>query len=799
MWKDYSVSFIKKNRASSVSVAAAAFIAALFLSLLSSLFYNFWNYEVERIILEEGGWHGRITGEIREEDLSVIENFANVEKVQVHATAPPETTVDIYFRNIRAVYREMPLIAERLGLGEEAVSYHELLLSRYLVHDPQDEEPPLLIAFYLAILLAVSLSLILIIHNSFALSMNARIHQFGILSSIGASPGQICTCLMQEAAALCVLPLLAGSIAGTALGAGVVRIINLLAADMAGRHTAVFQFSLPVFTTAILLSGVTVLISAWLPAGKLARLTPLEAIRNTGEPEAETAWNAGKLPHREAWNAGKLPRRKAWNAGKLPRRAAHNAGKPRRSHFRILALLAGIEGELAGNALKARRKALRTSTLSLTLSFLGFTVMLCIFTLSGISTNHTYFERYQDAWDIMITVKNTDIGSIGQAEAVRSLPGVRSCVMYQKAEAVCVIPEAEVSEELDALGGPVAVAGGAVTAADGAYLVKAPLVIMDDAGFEEYCAQTGISPAGGSIVLNRIWDSVNSNFRYKEYVPFVKEEQRTLLLQGAGAVQSAAGYASEGAGQEAAAGDAPEEAVRLSVDGYTQEAPALREEYENYALVQFLPLSVWEKLSGPSGGAQADTYIGMQTDTYIRILAVEGTTPEELDALEAAAVHLLDGYTTESENRIREKQTDDNMRRGSMLILGAFCALLAVIGIANVFSNTLGFVRQRKREFARYMSVGMTPRQIRKMFCVEILVIAGRPLLITLPLTAAVTGFMITASYLDPMEFLAQAPVVPVLVFFLAIFGFVALAYYIGGKRILKCSLADALRDDSIG
>lgn len=30
----------------------------------------------------------------------------------------------------------------------------------------------------------------------------------------------------------------------------------------------------------------------------------------------------------------------------------------------------------------------------------------------------------------------------------------------------------------------------------------------------------------------------------------------------------------------------------------------------------------------------------------------------------------------------------------------------------------------------------------------------------------------------------------------LAIFGFVALAYYIGGKKVMKCSLAEALRDD---
>lgn len=54
------------------------------------------------------------------------------------------------------------------------------------------------------------------------------------------------------------------------------------------------------------------------------------------------------------------------------------------------------------------------------------------------------------------------------------------------------------------------------------------------------------------------------------------------------------------------------------------------------------------------------------------------------------------------------------MLNGYKLIIGALCVLLAFIGIANVFSNTLGFIRQRKREFARYMSIGMTPEGMRK-------------------------------------------------------------------------------------
>ena len=63
------------------------------------------------------------------------------------------------------------------------------------------------------------------------------------------------------------------------------------------------------------------------------------------------------------------------------------------------------------------------------------------------------------------------------------------------------------------------------------------------------------------------------------------------------------------------------------------------------------------------------------------------------------------------------------------------------------------------------MSIGMTEANIRKMFSIEALVIAGRPLLITLPLTIV----------------------------------FVGLAYYFGGRRILKADMAETLRNDTLG
>ena len=727
MWKDYSIGFIKKNRASSVSVLAAAFISALFLSLLCGLFYNFWNYEIESVILEEGNWQGRISGAFGEDAVSEIEHFANVKTAAINEDLSDEQTlaVDICFDDMRAVYRDMPLIARQLGVPETSVSYHESLLSSYFINDPQDSTPPLLMAFYLFVLLLVSVSLILIIHNSFALSMNARIHQFGIFSSIGATPGQIRTCLLQEAAMLCVIPVLLGSFVGIALTFGAIQAVNVLANGIAGRHEAVFSYHPLVFAVTILTSFLTVLISAWLPARKLSRMTPLEAIKNMGE------WQLKK-----------------------------------RKKSRILALIFGIEGELAGNALKAQKKSLRTAALSLTLSFLGFALMLSFFTLSGISTNHTYFERYQDAWDVMAALKDTKIEDFSHTDEIHALADTDS-VIYQKANAVCSVPTDAVSEDVKSLGGLEAIAGSDVSMTDGLYTIQAPIVIMDDSSFDLYCNQIGVSSAeNGTVVLNRIWDNKNSNFRYRKYVPFLSGNQDTITLQ-----------------------NQKDAAVTLPVLGFTQKPPVLREEYDDYTLVQFVSLSTWKQIQETIGNADPDT--------YIRILSEKERTLTELSVIERELTNILGhNISFEVENRVQEKIDNDAMLNGYKLVVGALCVLLAFIGIANVFSNTLGFIGQRKREFARYMSIGMTPKGMRKMFWIEAFVIAGRPVLITLPVTAVFVWLMITASYLNPMEFWAAAPLVPILLFIAALFGFVGLAYYLGGRQILKCDLTEALRSD---
>lgn len=759
MWRTYAFDMVKNNPSSGMSVRIAAFISALLLSLLTGVFYNLWKYEVERIILEEGDWQSRIVGEFDEEDLEHIRSFAHVKDVVVNEKINSkdskkgrynkdggekkegrqdgegeEVVVDIYFSRYRAVFSDMPKIAESMNIAPEKISYHYELLAMYLVRDSSDPKPRLLFPLFVLIMAIASFSLIMVIHNAFAITMKMRIHQLGIFSSIGAAPRQIKSFLLQEAAVLCAVPVLAGKLLGIAFSMGLIQLLNiLLGKDVPGRHASVFGYHPLVFGISLAAVVITLWVSAWLPARKLSRLSPLEAIKNTGEVHLK-----------------------------------------RKKNSRILRLFFGVEGELAGNTLKAQRKALGTASLSLVFSLLAFTIMQCFFTLSEISTRETYFARYQDAWDIMVEVKDADVENFAQIREIQGLSEVESASVYQKAAAKTVVLEEEISEEMKAFGGFSHASVQQAVKTDVGWMVNAPLVILDDESFLAYCEQIHIPvQLCGAVVRNQIRDVTNPDFRHPVEMPYVKGEKDICILHKSGDEKQAA---------------------EIPVLAYTTQVPVLREEYASldaYELVHFLPASLWKEIKEKIGG--------WEEDSYIRVLGKNHESLKELDLLQNRIEEIIGpDYRTESENRIREFEANARIIWGMKVIFGGFCVLLAMIGVGNVFSYTLGFVRQRRREFARYLSIGMTFKELRKMFCVEALIIAGRPLVLTLPPGMIAVWYMLKMSYLGTEEFLSEAPVLPIAVFILAISGFVALAYYLGWRVMGRVDLAEVLKDDTM-
>ena len=711
-----------------LSAAVAALTAALLLSLLLNLMYSLWSYEKNRVVTSEGDYHARIDGQVSDQQLSLIRGWANVESAQrIHTDTGG--AVEIRLADPGSIYEELPAIAALAGLDPGGIIYNDQLLSLYLVQNPRDPDGALLIALFGSITAFACAALVLVIHNAFAVSMNEQVRHLGILSSIGATPRQIRGFLLRQAARCCALPILAGNLLGLAAAAGLLEGLNLYVRDaVPNRMDSHLAFHPLVVTGALLCAAATVGFSAWLPARRLSKLTPLEAIRGSEGP----AMRRGRGSH-------------------------------------ILGAIFGIEGTLAGNALLAQRKALRTATLSITLAFLAFVLMENVFSLSRLSTQITYWDRYQNAWDVIITVEDVSLDTFTETESLQAVPGVRNLLVYQKAEASCLVTEEQCSDAFAQAGG---FAGALETEArktTGGWLVSAPVVVMDDASFLAYCVEVGAPPRlDGVILYNEVRDPA-SNLRQRRYLPYLQETSPTTTLQ--------TGISS----------------VELPILAYAYQTPVFREQFgvdNPYELAHFMPVSLWEQIGWPGDFTDALT---------VRVLAKENATLQELDALENDITCQLVPYTVESENRIRAKLESDRAYDALAGIFSCFCLLLAGFGVSGIFLNALGFARQRRREAARCLSLGMTPAGLGKMFLLEALALAGCPVLVSLPLAAILTAFLLRAASIDPALFVQNIPAGPVLAFVAVLFGSVGLAYWLGTRRLLRQSLAELVRDEMLG
>ncbi len=206
------------------------------------------------------------------------------------------------------------------------------------------------IVIYVTVVILACLALVAIIHNAFASTMGSRVHQYGILSTIGATPRQIRRFLMQEALIDSAIPLIIGTVAGVAAAAAFINGAISYSASILNPDQEVassFSYHPMLFVTTLLLALGTVLFSAWMPAHKLAHISPLEAAKGSLEP---------------------IPKRK--------------------ERFQAYRRLFGIEGELALSSLATRRQSLRSATAAIGLSTFIFAVFLGFMTLSQL-VNHT--------------------------------------------------------------------------------------------------------------------------------------------------------------------------------------------------------------------------------------------------------------------------------------------------------------------------------------------------------------------------------------------------------------------------
>ena len=144
------------------------------------------------------------------------------------------------------------------------------------------------LAFIMSIFV-LSISVI-VISNAFRVSASERITQFGILKSVGATRKQITQTVMYEGIYLIMIAVPIGIIIGLIVQFVGVELINNIIDPMlsvedraSGDYMFQFVFSPLAFIMSLGVSALTVFLSAWIPARKIANISAINAIRGTGE------------------------------------------------------------------------------------------------------------------------------------------------------------------------------------------------------------------------------------------------------------------------------------------------------------------------------------------------------------------------------------------------------------------------------------------------------------------------------------------------------------------------------------
>lgn len=248
---------------------------------------------------------------------------------------------------------------------------------------------------------------IFLIYNSFSISLNERTQQIGILSSVGATAKQIRDSVLFEG--LCIGAV--GIPIGVLLGLGGIRIVISVVAGnfnniMYSGVPLTLRVSVPAIAGAAVISLVTILISAYIPAKKAANTPVMECIRQTNEVKIET---------------------KAVKTSKFAER------------------IYGLEGTLALKNFKRNRKRYRSIVLSLSLSIVLFIATSAFVTdLKQTMAPALSFTTY----DIGFGTKDMDDGEMLRLyDKLKTADGVTESSYQVVMKDTCTVPTDKLSDD----------------------------------------------------------------------------------------------------------------------------------------------------------------------------------------------------------------------------------------------------------------------------------------------------------------------------------------------------------------
>jgi putative ABC transport system permease protein len=616
--------------------------------------------------------------------------------------AADNVDIAILARDPRSINTTAPAIAKGAGLtvtlgpdgqpAKESIAYNERLLP-WLGASGRSNY----VRFFLVVLATLIVLIVcgsaLLIYNAFAISISERKKQFGMFASVGATAAQIRRIVLTEAGVIAAIgiPLgILGAIAGVAILLKLTQgIVSQLIVD--AEQGMQLVLSPLVIGLAVLFSAATILLSAWIPARRASRVSPIDAIRQSGEIQESK-------PRPEGTRLRTSP---------------------------LIRRVFGFEGELALKSLRRDRKKYRTTMLSLVISIILFVAFNALMLYTD--TTQRMASKAMN-WDLQIDLDYRQSHAKGFAELVSQLPEVQQVTyrrstyeQYTPARAVITDPAYQALQELNTLqleNLPRAAEGGT-------YAFVLEVSAVGPAEFAHYAAQLGLdvqqysdpsAPLG--ILINHT--SLRQNGKLYDFDLFNLQPGDTMT------VSKMSGWSAPQTRDEAPA------SLTWTVGAVTEKPPL---GFMGTTLVPELIVSdaVFDGLSDRM------QQLGPINNGH---MTVKSDDPDAaLEAIERLYKATIGGNLSYQSMAEFNKSSNLKMLMISLFFYG-FLTLITLIGVTNIVNTLDTNIKLRRREIAMLRSVGLTPDGLRRMLRYESLFYGLTALLYGLPLGIALSVFI---------------------------------------------------------
>ena len=545
--------------------------------------------------------------------------------------------------------------------------------------------------------LIIILTSVYCIKNSFNISITEKNRQYGMLASVGATRRQIKSSVKTEAAMLGVVGIPVGTMSGILASLILVKVVNALSAGWLNFALS-FHTSLPALILAVILSIATIYFSATGSARRAAKVTPLEAIRNTKEIKIKSA----KL--------------------KTPA---------------IIGRIWGIGGVISYKNIKRNKKKYRTTVTSIVICSVTFIVISYFMSMAFSVVGMSYASVDYNIGINMSCKKDLDIEKLSEL-----LSGIEGAEDYLVGAGYYFdVDKPEYTKEYGEYCGQLYDDSEDVSQ-------EFLITVLNDKSYDKYASDAGIKNADtGAILVNKgtfdVYNEKSSKY-VKEEMELYKYKAGDTIRCGYNVYEDAVDddNAVEGdteSSTEDNSGYVDEETinkgVRKTVDvtiaGVTDKVPTCYNGYGNTSLL-FMNQKGFESLwadgkSGnefkPGNAIYSAYVVAENADEYQDTL--------EKETAENPEYSQISFYVSNMDKQMRDEKS-------LFTLLGVFAygliVVIALIGITNIINTLSTGMELRSREFATLRSIGMTDKQFAGMVRLESVFISVKALVIGVPL-----------------------------------------------------------------